>query len=53
MYCYILLWFFYAVDIVACASGKTDVVDETGSRLIGLTSRVLDRVDVSLWFQGV
>ena len=53
MYCYILLWFLHAVDIVACASDKIDVEDETGSRLIDPTSEVLDRVDVSLWFQGV
>ena len=45
--------FFHAADIIARASYETDVVDETGSRLIRPTSEVLDRVDVSLWFQEV
>ena len=43
----------HAADIIACASDEVDVVDETGSRLIRPTSEVLDRVDVSLWFQEV
>ena len=43
--------FLHATDIIACASDKIDVVDETGSRLIKPTSEVLDRADVSLWFQ--
>ena len=43
----------HATDIIACTSDKIDVVDETGSRLIGPTSEVLDRKDVSVWFEKV
>ena len=45
--------FLHATDIIACASDEIGVVDETSSRLIRPTSEVLDRVDVSLWFQEV
>ena len=47
---FVLVVFLHAADIIACESDKTDVVDETGSRLIRPTSEVSDRVDVSLWF---
>ena len=47
---FVLVVFLHAADIIACESDETDVVDETGSRLIRPTSEVSDRVDVSLWF---
>ena len=50
---FVLVVFLHAADIIACESDETDVVDETGSRLIRPTSEVSDRVDVSLWFQEV
>ena len=50
---FVLVVFFHAADIIACASDEIDAVDETGSRLIRLTSEVSDRVDVLLWFQDV
>ena len=50
---FVFVVFLHAADIIACASDEIDVVDETGSRLIRPTSEVLDRVDVSLWFQKV
>ena len=40
--------FLHAANIIACASDKIDVVDETGLELIEPTSEVSDRVDVSL-----
>ena len=50
---FVLVVFLHAADIIACESDETDVVDETGSKLIRPTSEVSDRVDVSLWFQEV
>ena len=47
---FVLVVFLHAADIIACESDETDVVDETGSKLIRPTSKVSDRVDVSLWF---
>ena len=47
---FVLVVFLHAADIIACESDETDVVDETGSKLIRPTSEVSDRVDVSLWF---
>ena len=43
----------HAADIIACASDEIDVVNETGSRLIGPTFEDSDGVDVTLWSQGV
>ena len=40
-------------DITACASGEIDVVNDTGSTLIGPTFEDLDRMDFSLWLQKV
>ena len=50
---FVLLVFCHAVDIIACAPDEIDVVDESGLRLIEPTNKDSDRVDVSLWFQGV
>ena len=45
---FVLVVSFHAVDIIACASDQIGIVDDTGSRLIGPTTEVLDRVYVSL-----
>ena len=50
---FVLLVFRHTADIIACASDEIDVVDESGLRLTEPTNEVSDRVDVSLWFQGV
>ena len=42
-----------AADINACASGEIDVVNDTGSTLIGPIFEDLDRMDFSLWLQKV
>ena len=44
----VLVGSLHAADIIACSSDEIDVVDETGSRLIGPTLKVLDRVNVFL-----
>ena len=41
-----LVVFLHDANIIACTSDEIDSVDETGSRLIGPTSEVSDRVDV-------
>ena len=51
MFCilyFVSVVFLHAANIIACASDKIDVVDETGLELIEPTSEVSDRVDVSL-----
>ena len=45
---FVLVVSFHAVDIITCASDEIGIVDDTGSRLIGPTTEVLDRVYVSL-----
>ena len=37
---FVLVVFLHSADIIACASGENDVVDETGSRLIKPISEV-------------
>ena len=45
---FVLVVFFHAADIIACASNENDVVDKPNSRLLRPTSEVSDRVDVTL-----